>query len=358
MSEPLKVALAGLGRMGTIHALHLHELAQETGSCAIAALVDIDVERARRFAIETGSDVPIFASVEELANAGICKATVIVTPTDNHREHAATLIASGHRVLLEKPLTGTLEADRVFDAELDRNHPNALMLAFQRRFDAPLQYASQLINSGVIGRVFKIYSSLEDSNPAPNGYKSGGILPDMSVHNVDEILWLTGRMPRAALAIGSRIYGHHHTTCQEDFDDALLFLWFDDEMVAQVQVSRNHVSGYRVETIIFGEQGQVHIGRFDQKPFEILVEAYGRRGRTDPLAYRAFQMRNYGRPLPEFVDRFGPAYKAELAAFIECCRADAPFPTSHRDGLRAQQVISAGMQAIITPEQAAPVRVS
>ena len=80
------------------------------------------------------------------------------------------------------------------------------MLAFQRRFDLPNQYARELMHSGAIGRVFKIYSALEDSNPAPNGYQSGGILPDMSVHNVDEILWLTGRMPRAALAIGSRIY--------------------------------------------------------------------------------------------------------------------------------------------------------
>jgi predicted dehydrogenase len=48
------------------------------------------------------------------------------------------------------------------------------------------------MDNGVIGRVFKIYSALEDSNPAPDGYQSGGILPDMSVHNVDELLWLTG----------------------------------------------------------------------------------------------------------------------------------------------------------------------
>ena len=50
-------------------------------------------------------------------------------------------------------------------------------------------------------------------------------------------------------------------------------------------------------------------------------------------------------PLPEFIDRFGPAYKAELAAFIECCRSGASFPTTHHDGLRAQEVISAGMLA-------------
>jgi len=354
MSEPLKLALVGFGRMGPIHALHAHELARE-GRCTLAALVDANPERARRFAAETGCDAPVFASVRELAAANVCHASVIVTPTENHHEHAATLIAAGHRVLLEKPLTGTLAADRQFAAQLDREHPHALMLAFQRRFDAPLQYAKELMSSGAIGRVFKIYSALEDSNPAPDGYKSGGILPDMSVHNVDEILWLTERTPRSALVIGTRIYSHSHTTCLEDFDDALLYLWFEGELVAQVQVSRNHVSGYRVETVIFGEEGQIHVGRFDQKPFDIVVEAYGRRGRAEPIAFRTFTMRNYGRPLPEFIDRFGPAYKAELAAFIECCRAGSPFPTTHADGLRAQEVISAGMGAVITPEQARAV---
>src|SRR5947209_9786738 len=107
MSQPLQAAVAGIGRMGAIHALHLHELACETGTRALAALADADPERARRFLDGIGSDVPVFASVEELAQSGICKATVIVTPTENHRDHAATLIAAGHRVLLEKPLTGT-----------------------------------------------------------------------------------------------------------------------------------------------------------------------------------------------------------------------------------------------------------
>ncbi len=353
MSKPLKVAVAGLGRMGTVHALHLHELACETGECELAALAELDIERARRFIADVGCQIPVFASVEELAKAGVCDATVIVTPTEKHREHAVMMIAAGHRVLLEKPLTGTLGSDREFAAELDRGHPNALMLAFQRRFDDPLIYAKQLVESGVIGRVFKIYSALEDSSPAPNGYRSGGILPDMSVHNVDEILWLTGRIPRKALAVGSRVYSHRLTTCVEDFDDALLYLWFESDLIAQIQVSRNHVSGYRVESALFGEEGQIHVGHFEQKPFEVAVEAYGRRGATEPLACRRFPMRNYGRPLPEFVDRFGPAYKAELARFIDCCRTGTSFPTTHRDGVRAQEVISAGMGAMIGPEQAA-----
>ncbi len=338
-----------------VHALHAHELARATGQCELVAVAEPDAERADRFLGGIDAQIPVFASVEELAKARVCEAVVIVTPTENHWEHAAAMIASGCRVLLEKPLTGTLEGDRQFAAELDRDHPHALMLGFQRRFDEPLVYARQLMQQGSIGRVFKIYSALEDSNPAPNGYKSGGILPDMSVHNVDEILWLTERNPSKALAIGSRIYSHKLTTCLEDFDDALLYLWFGSDLLAQIQVSRNHVSGYRVETLIFGEEGQIQVGHFDQQPFEISVQAYGRRGSAEPLASRSFVMRDYGRPLPEFVDRFGAAYKAELAAFIECCRTGAPFPTSHRDGLRAQEVISAGMRALIGPEQAAAV---
>src|SRR6266567_438799 len=108
MSEKLRVAVVGVGRMGPIHALHVHELAQETGNCTLAALVDANLERARQVATDIGCDVPVFASIDDLVKSSVCDATVVVTPTENHREHAAALIRGGHRVLMEKPLTGTL----------------------------------------------------------------------------------------------------------------------------------------------------------------------------------------------------------------------------------------------------------
>jgi len=344
--------------MGAVHALHAAELSREIAGCELAAFAEADDRRARQVSAEIGRDIRIFASVEALAESRLCDATVIVTPTDHHRAHATTMIAAGSRVLLEKPLTGTLEQDRRFAAELDRDHPESLMLAFQRRFDEPLLSAKQLVESGAIGRVFKIYSALEDSNPAPDGYHGGGILPDMAVHNVDEILWLSGRMPSKAMAVGSRIYSHELTTGVEDFDDASLYLWFQSDLMAQIQVSRNHVSGYRVETVLFGEHGQVQVGHFEQRPFDITVRAYGKRGRMDLLADRSFTMRDYGRPLPEFIDRFGPAYKAELASFVKCCQEGVPFPTTHRDGVRAQEVISAGMRALFGVDDAAPIEIS
>ncbi|MFN0101789.1 MAG: Gfo/Idh/MocA family protein [Bryobacteraceae bacterium] len=354
MPDQLAVAIVGLGRMGWVHATHLWRL-QQAGVCRVAALVDSDLDKARRFAARSGCEAAVMGSVEELAASGLCQATMIVTPTEKHREHAALLVRAGHRVLLEKPLTGTLAGDLEFCEELDREFPTSVMLAFQRRFDGALGYARELMETGVVGKVFKIYSALEDSGPAPDGYQSDGILPDMSVHNVDEILWLTGRMPDRAMAVGSRIYSHALTTCQEDFDDAMLYMWFGSDLLGQVQVTRNHVSGYRVESVIYGDSGQIQIGRFDQRPDEIKVEAFGKRGVAETLAWKTFPGGKGGQGAPEFVDRFGPAYKREVEVFLDCCTRGAAFPTSHHDGLRAQQVIAAGMRALRTSTDGAGV---
>src|SRR5581483_8676749 len=125
MARPLKIAVAGLGRMGQVHALHVHELARDTGTCELAAVADLNRERASSVLTEMGADVPIFGSIEEMVSARVADATVIVTPTEYHRAHARLAIEAGQRVLLEKPLTGNVDADREFAAELDREHPNA-----------------------------------------------------------------------------------------------------------------------------------------------------------------------------------------------------------------------------------------
>ena len=205
---------------------------------------------------------------------------------------------AGLRVLLEKPLTASVESDRSLSQFLDSHHPDALMLAFQRRFDAPLRHAKALLDAGRIGRPFKFVSILEDSNLMAPGYDSPGLLQDMSIHNIDEILWLSGSYPNRVQATGSRIYSHRLTEVEEDFDDALLQLWFPDEVIGQIQVSRNHVAGYRVETWVFGEQGVIHVGGFAQNPEEVVLEAYGRDAAIERLR---FPLRRCAPGSPEFM---------------------------------------------------------
>ena len=353
MPETTKLAVVGLGRIGVVHARHVQQLAA-TGVCRLVALVDCDRPRADTLAAElqTESDsIRTFASIEELVASGISNAAVVSTPTDQHRQHAEALIAAGHRILLEKPLTDSLDSDREFVSTLNKTAPNALMLAFQRRFDRPLVRAKQLLDEGAIGRPFKLVSVMEDSRPVPPGYRSGGLLQDMSVHNVDEALWLTGQTPTAALATGARLYSHRLSTANEDFDDGSLQIWFGPEMMAQIHVSRNHVPGYRVETWIFGEEGNIHVGHFEQKG-EVVVEAYGREQR---LARDVFLLADYGRDCPEFVARFGQAYRDELASFVERCRSGEPFAVNQNDGLRAMEVIDAGLRSLMTRDEASRI---
>jgi myo-inositol 2-dehydrogenase/D-chiro-inositol 1-dehydrogenase len=341
--------------MGMIHALHIHELAHESDLCRLTCVSTTDKKAADTFLSLSGTSTPVFDDIDGLVKSGLCDVAIVATNTPLHREHALKMIQAGQRVFLEKPLTGTLQGDREFAELLERDYPHALMLGFQRRFDAPICYAKQLIDQGAIGRIFKIYSALEDSGPAPDGFASPGILPDMAVHNVDEVVWLSGRKPELALAVGSRIYSHRLTTCREDFDDALMLLDFGDELIAQIQVTRNHVSGYRGETVIYGELGMIRIGCFKQKLLEVTVEAYGRREATEPIACKNFEMRKYNQPLPEFIDRFGAAYKEELRTFLECCRSGKPFPITHLDGLRAQEIVAGAMSASIRKQDMARI---
>jgi myo-inositol 2-dehydrogenase/D-chiro-inositol 1-dehydrogenase len=358
LTKTVRVGVAGLGRMGMIHALHLLELEQEDDLCRLTCVSTPDRRAADTFLSLSHAAMPVFDDIDGLAKSDLCDVAVIATNTPLHREHALKLINAGHRVFLEKPLTGTLEGDREFAELLEREHPQALMLGFQRRFDQPTLYAKSLVEQGTIGRIFKIYSALEDSSPAPNGFASPGILADMAVHNVDEVVWFSGRKPERALAVGSRIFSHRLTTCDEDFDDGLMLLDFGDELISQIQVSRNHVSGYRGETVIYGEKGLIRIGCFRQKLLEVTVEAYGGRAEKEPIAYKTFVMRRYDQPLPEFIDRYGAAYKDELRTFLRCCRSGEAFPITHRDGLLAQEIVAGAMKASVTQKEMGPIEYS
>ncbi len=356
---PLRLAVVGLGRMGRIHALHAYELSRETGLCELVAVSTLDRDQAEAFLSQASTRIPVFSSIQDLADARICDAVVIATNTSLHEEHATLMLEAGAKVFLEKPLSGTLNGDRSFSRYLQANHPDGIMLGFQRRFDEPLRLAKEMLDSGAIGRLFRVYSALEDSAPAPNGYNSTGILPDMAIHNVDEVLWLTGSLPSSGFVFGSNLHSHRLTTCMEDFDDAMLILDFGNEegkgLLAEIQVSRNHVSGYRGETVLYGEKGQIRVGRFDANPRAVIVEAYGPRDHAEPLVSRSFLTRDYNQALPEFIDRFGAAYKEELRVFINSCLARQRFLVTHLDAMRAQEVIAAAMTRVLSTKDMAPI---
>ena len=350
MTKPIKMAVVGVGRIGVFHARHVQELTRETGACDLVAVVDTYGDTAQRVAAQLQpaqkTQIRAFTSTQALAAANLVDAAFIASRTQDHEPDARALIDVGCRVLLEKPLTSDLSSAEAFVAYLnaDQTRKRALMLAFMRRFDAPLLKVKTLLEQKAIGAVFKIVSVLEDPLPPPKGYSSPGILTDMSVHNCDEILYLlNGPKPEYVAAFGSHLHNTFISTVEEDYDDAFLQMWFPGNLIGQVQVSRNHVAGYRNETWVFGDKGTIHIGNFQENPLRVTVEAYSP---TGIIAKETIALRDYGPDVPVFIKRFGEAYKAELAYFLDQCLANAPFSVTHEDGLNAQRIAIAGTRAI------------
>ena len=107
--QPLRAAVVGVGYFGSRHVEKLALLP----NVRLEYVVDTDLDRAQTVAQKFGARP--MTDLREIVSA-IDVATVAV-PTQAHAEVAETLLRSGVHVLIEKPLTATLdEADRVVAA--------------------------------------------------------------------------------------------------------------------------------------------------------------------------------------------------------------------------------------------------
>jgi predicted dehydrogenase len=110
----VRVAVAGVGALGQHHARILSALK----GARLVGVHDTNLERAREVAARHGCAA--FGSLGEIM--GAAEAVVVAVPTDQHHSVARALIAAGKDVLLEKPMTRTLEeADDLVELAQQRN---------------------------------------------------------------------------------------------------------------------------------------------------------------------------------------------------------------------------------------------
>jgi len=103
-SERVRAAVVGAGHMGQYHTLVYAEL----WDVDLVGVVDIDGERARRVAAQY--DTLAFADHRELI--GRVDVASVSVPTEAHFAVAKDLLEAGVSVLVEKPMTPTLEEAR------------------------------------------------------------------------------------------------------------------------------------------------------------------------------------------------------------------------------------------------------
>jgi myo-inositol 2-dehydrogenase / D-chiro-inositol 1-dehydrogenase len=182
------IAVVGAGRMGSVHMRALGE----TRLARLAAVVEPLVKPRERAARLYG--VPPFAALDELFASGLAEGVVITAPTDLHLRLVGDCVRAGVPVFCEKPCG--LSADQAGQAAAVASAAGLpLQVGYYRRFLPELVALRQRIAAGRLGELSLVVLNQWDEHPPSAEFerRSGGIVVDMGVHEIDQLRWLTGQ---------------------------------------------------------------------------------------------------------------------------------------------------------------------
>ena len=135
--------------------------------------------------------VPVYPSLAAILRAGV-DAVTITTPPQTRRELVLEAIAAGVHVIADKPFAPSAEAGRELDAAAKAKGV-VLGVFHNRRMDADVRTLKKVLDSGRLGKLWRVHSRMDLDDPATlEAGPTGGLLRDIGSHLVDQALWLLG----------------------------------------------------------------------------------------------------------------------------------------------------------------------
>ena len=137
-----------------------------------------------------------FGSYESAASDPGIDAMYICTPHHLHREHALLAARAGKHILVEKPISHTLDDAHGMVTQA-RRAGVTLMVAENYRYMPAVRSAKELIDSGVLGGL-RLVQLQEEAAMAPRHWRTkpdlsgGGVFIDGGIHKVDILVYLSG----------------------------------------------------------------------------------------------------------------------------------------------------------------------
>ena len=302
MSRPLRAAVIGTGYLGNFHAQKYAALE----GAQLVGVVDVDAARAREVAQRVG--VPAYTDYREVL--GSIDVASIVVPTEHHYEVARACLEAGVHILVEKPVTRTVEeAQRL--VELARGKGLVFQVGHLERFNpAILAVRDQITRPLFIESdrlaVFK-----------PRGIDVNVVL-DLMIHDIDLILSLTRSDITDVRSSGFKVL-------TEAVDIANARIEFADGCVADVNSSRVSQQSLRKLRIF---QPDLYVS-------------------VDCEKFHVRTVRKEGPPLPGGIPRIVSSEQqfekadpllAEIRAFLDAVREGREPAVSGEDGRRALEV--------------------
>jgi myo-inositol 2-dehydrogenase / D-chiro-inositol 1-dehydrogenase len=313
----LHVGLVGVGRIGRVHARTLRALP----GVALLTVADADAARAERIAAELGAQAA--ATPEALVEAGV-DALVIASATPGHAPLLRLAARAGLPAFCEKPVALDLATmDAVVD-EVERARI-PVQVGFQRRFDAGYRAARDAVAAESVGKLLVVRAATHDPGPPPEEYiaVSGGIFRDLHIHDFDAVRFVTGEEVVEVYADGAVLeaewFGRHG-----DVDTSAAVLRLSGGALGIISGTRHDALGYDVRLEVFGTADSIVVGLDARSPLRSVEPGAAQAG-----------LEGY----PTFMERFEPAYRSELEAFVATARRRSASPCTLEEA-RAALVVA------------------
>lgn len=293
----LNIGLIGTGRIGQIHSRNLKF---QIPGVSLAAVADVMIEPAQKFAADLG--IPVCESdYRRLLENKDIEAVVICSSTDTHAQIIIEAAQAGKHIFCEKPIA--LEMDKI-DKAIDavRKAQVKLMVGFNRRYDPGFKKAQEAVKAGKIGVPHLIRITSRDPQPPPAEYikVSGGMFLDMTIHDFDMARYLGGEVSEL-MAVGNCLVDPAIGR-MGDIDTAIVILKYQSGALGAIDNSRKAIYGYDQRIEVFGSEGSIIVGN---------------KTSTEMMLWNKEAIL-HEKPLFFFLERYQESYLGAMNHFITC----------------------------------------
>jgi predicted dehydrogenase len=297
--KKIRAAVIGVGYLGRFHAQKYAQAAE----CELVAVSDSRQEARDKVAAEVGARA--VADYRELL--GAVDAVSVVTPTPAHFSIARDFIEAGAHVLVEKPITDTVEEARQL-IELAARHERVLQVGHLERFNAAILAAEPYLRTPRFVECHRLAPYRERGTDV-------NVVLDLMIHDIDIVQTIVGAPITSIDAIGTPVFSDEIDICNAR-------IRFADGCVANATASRVSMKTER-KMRVFEDDAYLSLD-LQQK----ILTVIRKRAADEPPG-----------PLPVTIEEQnldqGDALKAEIESFLDCIRAGRAPVVPGEAGLRA-----------------------
>lgn len=331
----MKFLIAGLGSIGRRHMRNLIALGEK----------DIILFRTRKATMPDDelADFPVETDLQEALQKHKPDAVIVANPSALHLDVAIPAAETGCAILLEKPVSDSLERLDVLQKTAEKSG-SRILVGFQFRYHPTLNKARELIQSGAVGKILTVHAHWGEYLPnwhpwedyrqsyAARAELGGGVIVTLT-HPLDYLRFLLGDVE----SLWS--FNDHLSPLELNVEDAAeIGLKFSSGAVGGVHVNYfQRPPVHRLE--IVGENGTLRWDNTDGVlHFLQMPAAFGTWDANPPAAVEEQYQ------LPDGFER-NQLFAAQMRHFVETARGESDPICTLADGVNALRLALAAQES-------------